>query len=124
MIVVPAFMPLTTPPEERVCEAATDSVVAEARPPENTVAEPLLQKPLGTGVAVVLRAVSRMLPAKFQPDDVAGMPFVESRLLGGSDHIVGRRHHAGKRAHASQVVAHPSKRTNIRHGQALQARGM
>src|SRR2546428_3198970 len=59
-------------------------------PPENPVTQPLLQKPLGAGVAVVLRAVVRMLPAEFQPDDVTGMPFVDGLLLGRVRSIVRR----------------------------------
>src|SRR5439155_12094376 len=46
-------------------------------PPEDPVAQPRIQAPLSAGVAVVLRAVARMLPAEFQADDVTGMPVVE-----------------------------------------------
>src|SRR5439155_15513460 len=84
-------------------------------PPENPAAQPFLQEPLGAGIAVVLRAVSRMLPAEFQPDDVAGMPFVESRLLGGSDHIVGRGHHSREVAHPGWVIQDAAKWKDLCH---------
>src|SRR5439155_12527160 len=83
--------------------------------PENPAAQPFLQEPLGAGIAVVLRAVSRMLPAEFQPDDVAGMPFVESRLLGGSDHIVGRGHHSRDVAYLGRVVEDTAERKDFGH---------
>src|SRR2546422_8052611 len=84
-------------------------------PPEDPVAQPRIQKPLGAGVAVVLRAVARMLPAEFQPDDVAGMPLIERRLLVRSDHIVGRRYHGRDVAHLGRVIQDATKRKDFRH---------
>src|SRR5256712_9000661 len=88
-------------------------------PPEDPVAQPRIQAPLGAGVAVVLQAVARMLPAEVQPDDVAGMPVVERRLLGRSDHIAGRRYHGRNGAHLGRVIQDAAKWDNLRHETSL-----
>ena len=88
-------------------------------PPEDPVAQPRIQVPLSAGVAVVLRAVARMLPAEFQPDDVAGMPVVERRLLVRSDHIVGRRYRGRNVAHLGRIIQNAAKRKDFRHTASL-----
>src|SRR2546425_1262539 len=47
------------------------------------------------------------------------MPFVECRLLGESDHIVGRRHHGRHVAHLGRVVQDAAKGNDLSHETSL-----
>ena len=82
---------------------------------ENALAEPILENPLGAGIAIKRARVTGLVPVQLQADHVIGTGLVEPVLEGLVDDVIGGRHDVGQRSHACDIIAGPAKRAHVSH---------